>query len=1419
MTKAFAVRCMAAAFLLQTLPAGAAPGVVRVPLIATDASGTSTFGLPNGSRISIAADGSGERMDAAATHSRPVMIVRPNMRTAFERSPGPSTLAIAERIASSRAGTYASGEVVVAFRGGVNVAALQSTLAAHRRLSTVSIGDAQLTTTLEKLRPISARPLFAKAPATMPAIAQTYVIRIGAGSPVEAARRLKGLQSVAYASPNYYVNSFATDPVPMPAWEQNRASRLQASLRMHRSLAQTAGPQVTLPSNYGLTSSLQSYLNANSIDVVGAYAQLMARFGQIPGQGERITNVSLGDLTDQSMADNGDTYVQYYGPTTIVQGGQRYLDIPSMPLIPTYTADINANLNPTGSVEGIDPFLGEVLLDFSVMAPLPHDLQRGNAIGSGDTDLLGIAPGAQYRLVVPEQPTYSNIDAALIAAATQIPRPDVITASLGYGTDGVGFPGRYLEDDPLTEAIVSAIVKAYGIVVCISSDDGTRLYTNEPVGPDGGSTPTDVIADGGFPTSIGDDADSTTPTKVFDSGAIAAGGSTLDDIFVAPPGGNAGFLNGQGAFAETRLDGGLNFSSGFGTRVNASAPSDNIPSMIHECTSSPCTAQSVVSVLEGGTSASSPEIAAAAADVLQAARLAGKRFMPADVRAVLAVSGRELPDAPQIDRHLNVGPQIDVSNAVSAVLGRSIGRASVARVGVALRQNIGNIGGSFVEATDPSNIDLSGPIVGGFLPVASGQNAVSPITIAPDWLNVPNNVRYELSVNGKTLAVTPSARLLPERILAAAGLPLASTSARTVTLTYNALRGKEVVAGTTIPMTFAPTDGTYIEALAPLVPAKVDVGQPVTVSYDLTHVRAQSNGVTNLQNPQLIVSSIGHWNPINAPYFRIAYSVPLTALKGNVTIPASVFAAGGGIYGVGILQNPQIRLVGEFAPIRVHGQSQRRPEAPTLSFGPFDIQQSHMLTVTRAQPQFSVHYDVSNVPRATGAILEISAPGPTLGNLLNVFTNAFGTMRDNNGTDSGSTVYQQLPGTVGSVALDAKKLQLPSSLQYTVRVLPSNGLSVVGEASPVSSLAYEDGITPGGAYVSSFDISPQGTSTVGTIALGANGQVVESGIFPYQPSNGTYQTPFVDDATGQSQYFVFGSDPQLNQTAAVDFGQAPPSNQVTTPPQNVEAFNDATGALVSSASIDPSLNETITGAMVDRGHHRLAMLTYNFYNGDAQVFPYALQPGTLGSPILVASRTQGRLPTTLDIDQSTGQLFMAPIGAGDNCVIFRAEVFTLDIDTAKVSNSGRVPGCIANIASDDAGGSAYLANGSLETIGGLPGFQSRLIPVAEGSLQVGTAQTLPDRGAYLSGVDPVHHVLLEGFVASNDLYVNNNAMSAVDVIDLRTGAAIAHMPTFGFLYPLATNIPFIQRGIQVDPSTRTAWTYGAGGDTIQQFSY
>src|SRR2546430_2452208 len=164
----------------------------------------------------------------------------------------------------------------------------------------------------------------------------------------------------------------------------------------------------SVPSNFALASSAQSLLNAPATDAAAAFDEIDRQFHQLPGQGEIITNVSLGDLDDASVVNNFNDpcgfYATVFGPTTVVIGGQRYLNWPSMPLIPAYTSNRSGELSGSNEVCGVDPFLGEIGLDFSMMAPLPHAQQRPGAVGSGLTDLLGIAPGASYRLIVPAGP-------------------------------------------------------------------------------------------------------------------------------------------------------------------------------------------------------------------------------------------------------------------------------------------------------------------------------------------------------------------------------------------------------------------------------------------------------------------------------------------------------------------------------------------------------------------------------------------------------------------------------------------------------------------------------------------------------------------------------------------------------------------------------------------------------------------------------------------------------------------------------------------------------------------------------------------------------------------------------------------------------------------------------------------------------
>src|SRR5205807_1129996 len=138
-------------------------------------------------------------------------------------------------------------------------------------------------------------------------------------------------------------------------------------------------------------------------------------------------------------------------------------------------------------------------------------------------------------------------------------------------------------------------------------------------------------------------------------------------------------------------------------------------------------------------------------------------------------------------------------------------------------------------ATDPTNIDLLGTVSGAD-GTNTGRNAKAWITIAPDWEGLPPDAQFALSVAGTTIATTPWARLLPEQILGAAGLPLASTTSRTVNLTYRASENGVILAQANFALTLGPADATTRAVHAPLVPAVVS-GPTVPVTYDLRGAR------------------------------------------------------------------------------------------------------------------------------------------------------------------------------------------------------------------------------------------------------------------------------------------------------------------------------------------------------------------------------------------------------------------------------------------------------------------------------------------------------------------------------------------------------------------------------------------------------
>ncbi len=1371
----------------------------------------SHLGLPGGGWALVYSDGIAEVHRGNRTEVTHVPLTSPDEGGIAAAGVGAGDLPPAGTLISDLLSTpaqpFLAGQVVVVYAGTVTAAPVTVSAATLRSRTPAYSSSAALNRLLDRLGVDRARPMFPgaaqrRAFAGMRTAAQARigrplldfgnaaVLHVTGASVARAVADLRGSPDVAYAEPDWTVSTSSLPPSPVPP-------ALAASARLDAARG-PEGPAVAaagVPGNFALASSAQSLLNRPGVDAVPAFADL-ARYRQLPGQGEIVTNVSLGTLDDASAADRPadacSSFVQAFGPTTIVAGGQRYLDWPSMPLIPTYTARGDATLDPAGEACGDDPQLTEVGLDFSMMTPLPHDQQRPGEAGSGLTDLLGIAPGASYRLVVPATPggAISDVDAAFLAAARQVPRPDVITASLDFGTDQLGFSTRYLEDDPVTESVIASIVNS-GIVVTVSAGDGLRTSTNAAVPPSGGATATNVAASAKDASDLNDVFLSGAPSADPDSGSVDVGGSTLDDIFAAPPGNPANaavaYLH---AFPATRFTGGRLYASGFGSRVDVSAPGDNVLSFSHPFGGA---ADAVTVGVEGGTSASAPETAAAAAVILQVARLTGNRTAgqsPWSVRSFLEQTGTPLGPLPEADRPVRVGPQVDVGRGVETLLARA-GMAAVpgvARVAVEQRQQRSALGGSILTSTDPANIALAG--------IASHEL----ITIAPDWTGLApgaGQVAYTLAgPGGQVLARTPWARLRPSAILASAGQPLESASPRSVTLTYTASRERVMLASATLTLTFGPWDGTTPSVAAPLAPA-VTSGPEIPVRYNLA-------GLSATGSPTLVVSYPGRIDPATGTFFGVAYSVPLTAPSGTVLVPARRLP-GAGIYGIGIQASPggaSSVNYSTYAFVRLSPAGTARPAVPALSApasGAGPTGKAHLLEIPY-RGNFRLSYDVRAVPGATAAVAEVSAPGPTTFNNEDTFNNPNGNQRDANGQDRGSVAYLKLAGTHGTVTLNGAAIGLVPTMFHAMRILATGEPrgrpgGVIGAASDVVTITM-DGVAAadGGAVTNGFGVDESGD----------DGFITSDG----GPAANSVQT--FSQATAATSTIASSAAGSFETTGAacpgIVVGDTGLYAGVTSASEAFHLISPVATRAGGGPWNPPAALGGIFCVAANQFNHTDAVLSNN---GDIDITPADVPAGTFGTPIDVSPALSSLGAPSLGgfaVNPATGQALLAVTDAVNPNV--PGILLSVSLSSGAITTLPGVPEFATGVAVDPAAGPAGVAlEGAASGLGitdlasgtetlAAPGGQTYEFPAA-----------IPGTGDFI-----VDEVVSPDAIGTHP---DNNAESSVIVADA-AGDVLHRYEQFNFF-----NTFLVSMGgyLQVNPTTSRAFTLGPGGAQLHPLTY
>jgi len=305
-----------------------------------------------------------------------------------------------------------------------------------------------------------------------------------------------------------------------------------------------------------------------------------------------------------------------------------------------------------------------------------------------------------------------------------------------------------------------------------------------------------------------------------------------------------------------------------------------------------------------------------------------------------------------------------------------------------------------------------------------------------------------------------------------------------------------------------------------------------------------------------------------------------------------------------------------------------------------------------------------------------------------------------------------------------------------------------------------------------------------------------------------------EDATGATINVVVGSDRSAGQVLIANLPFSFFGGQ-----QLFQTFDAGTGALVSSAGLDMS-EWFFLSARVDPARHRAALLAWNENDFSDNVLSLDLRSGTVGAPVNADNGLEfGTVFTGIDIEPRSGRAVLARANSGEGCTNFRENwVGEVDLDAGIALPVQPSATCTTGMAS--AGGRTYMPIGPLFAF---PGFfpVAQLQVVDDEALQVSDTADLDGFSPFFPAIDEEHGVLVLAHLSTGDAARNNNAMSGVGIYDLSTRKRLALLKTFNFVNTAFAGVlnPAGERGIQLDPATRTGWTFGPGGLQVQQFHY
>jgi hypothetical protein len=327
----------------------------------------------------------------------------------------------------------------------------------------------------------------------------------------------------------------------------------------------------------------------------------------------------------------------------------------------------------------------------------------------------------------------------------------------------------------------------------------------------------------------------------------------------------------------------------------------------------------------------------------------------------------------------------------------------------------------------------------------------------------------------------------------------------------------------------------------------------------------------------------------------------------------------------------------------------------------------------------------------------------------------------------------------------------------------------------------------------------------------------------YDPATGSYGAVVTSDAAPTAQYAVIGVDTGLHQALVAHW--------TSSATKQLETWNLTTNTEVGQPITLTSSQDVLLNGRVDSVRHRAALLVWAQPGNTDEVLPLDLTTGSLGTaiPLDTTAGTSAGYYNAIDLDQTTGHVQVAHLVG--NLICFGGgtpQVLDVNLDSSTVTAStSSISRCGLAFADDQQGGSGWLLTYSSFSAN-LPGT-SALQSVDERTLVSGQDFTLRKELPLAVAIDGVHHLAVVAFYTPSGktrfgspgpIITDSNVMSQLDLVDLTTGAVLRTLSTFNFAYgfngPLASRS---ERGIQLDPSTRTGWTFGPYGTQIQTFKY